>query len=110
VEADQDDSLWYLDSRATNHVFGCWRAFIDIDTSIHHIVKFGDGSEVTIEGSNTVVLKGKMGEHLPLMRVYYVPRLTSNIINLDQLDEEGYDIHMRGGILQIHNDKRRLVA
>jgi hypothetical protein len=34
---------------------GCRRAFVDIDTLIRGTVKFGDGSEVAIEGSGTVL-------------------------------------------------------
>jgi hypothetical protein len=55
AEADYDDSLWCLNSGTTNHMLGCRRAFIDIDTSIRGTLKFDDGSEVTIEGSGTVM-------------------------------------------------------
>jgi hypothetical protein len=53
AEADCDDSLWCLNSGTTNHMLGCRRAFID--TSIRGTLKFDDGSEVTIEGSGTVM-------------------------------------------------------
>jgi hypothetical protein len=53
--APRDESLWYLDSRATNHMSRCRGAFIDIDTAIRGSVKIGDGSEVAIEGSGTVL-------------------------------------------------------
>jgi hypothetical protein len=36
---------------------GCRRAFIDIDTSVRCTIKFGDGSEVAIEGSGTVLFE-----------------------------------------------------
>jgi hypothetical protein len=42
--------------------------------------------------------------------VYFIPRLTSNIISLGQLDEAGCDIRIRHGLLKIHDDHRRLVA
>jgi hypothetical protein len=73
-ESERNDLLWYLDSGATNHMFGCRRAFINIDTSIRDTVKFSDGSEVAIEGSSTLLFEGKTREHLPLMGVYYIPR------------------------------------
>jgi hypothetical protein len=59
-----------------------WGAFIDIDTTNRDSVKFGDGSKVVIEGSGTVLFEGKTGEHIPLMGVYFIPRLTTNIISL----------------------------
>ena len=52
---ERDDSLWYLDSGATNHMMGCRDAFIHMDMAIRGTIKFGDGSEVTIEGSGTVL-------------------------------------------------------
>jgi hypothetical protein len=70
-ETKRDDSLWYLDSGATNLMPGCHRAFVDIDTSIRGTVKFGDGSEVAIEGSGTVLFEGKTGEHHPLTGVFH---------------------------------------
>jgi hypothetical protein len=36
-----------------------------------------------------VVFEGKLGEHLPLTGVYYILRLTTSIISLNQLDEGG---------------------
>jgi transposase InsO family protein len=109
-ETEWDDSLWYMDSGATNHMSGCRLAFVDIDTSIRGTVKFGDGSEVAIEGSGTVLFEGKTGEHLPLTGVYFIPWLTTNIISLGQLDEGGCDVHAHHGVLRIRDDKGRLVA
>ena len=61
-------------------------AFVNIDSGIRGSVRFGDGSEVEIEGAGTVLFEGKTGEHLPLMGVYFIPRLTTNIVSLGQLD------------------------
>ncbi|XP_066342303.1 uncharacterized protein [Miscanthus floridulus] len=73
-------------------------------------VKFGDGSEVAIEGSGTVLFEGKTGEHLPLMGVYFIPRLTTNIVSLGQLDEGGCDVHAKHGVLRVHDENGRLIV
>jgi hypothetical protein len=109
-EAPQDESLWYPKSVLTNHMSGCRGAFIDIDTAIHGNVKFGYGSEVAIEGSSIVLFEGKTNEHIPLMRVYFIPRLTTNIVSLRQLDEGGCDVHARHDVLEIRDDRERLIA
>jgi hypothetical protein len=57
-------------------------AFIDLDTAIRGTVRFGDGSEVEIHGSGTILFEGKTGEHLSLTGVYFIPRLVSNIVSL----------------------------
>jgi len=89
---------------------GCRDTFIHMDMAICGTVKFGDGSEVTIEGSGTVLFEGKTGEHLPLTGVYFIPRLTTNIISLGQLDEGSCDVHTKDGVLRIRDDKGQLIA
>ena len=85
-------------------------AFIHMDMAIRGTIKFGDGLEVTIEGSGTVLFEGKTGEHLPLTGVYFIPRLTTNIISLGQLDEGSCDVHTKDGVLRIRDDKGQLIA
>jgi hypothetical protein len=107
---DHDDTVWYLDSGATNHMCGARSAFSHLDTNVMGTVSFGDGSVAKIEGRGTILFAGKDGSHRPLTGVYFIPRLTSNIISLGQLDEAGCDIRIRHGLLKIHDDNRRLVA
>jgi hypothetical protein len=107
-EAEQDNSLWYVNSAAMNHMSGCRGAFID--TTICGTVKFGDGSEVAIEGSDTILFEAKIGEHLPLTDIYYIPRLMMNIISLGQLDEGGCDVHAHHGVLQIRDNNGCLIV
>jgi transposase InsO family protein len=73
-------------------------------------VKFGDMSEVAIEGSSTVLFEAKTGEHLPLMGVYDILRLVTNIISLDQLDEGNYDVRARHDVLHIRNNNECLIV
>lgn len=89
---------------------GSRSTFLDIDTFVCGTVRFSDNSEVAIERSGTVLFEAGNGEHLPLTGVYFIPRLTTNIVNLSQLDEAGCDIHTKHGVLRIHNDKGRLIA
>jgi hypothetical protein len=108
-EAERDDTLWYLDSGATNHMSGCRDAFIDIDTSIGGSVRFGDDSRVPIEGFGTVLFEGKTGQHIPLTGVYFIPKLTSIIVSLGQLEEGECDVQMKDGILRVRDDHDRLI-
>jgi hypothetical protein len=108
-DAARDDALWYLDSGATNHMTGNRNAFVNIDTAVSGVVRFGDGSEVAIEGAGSVLFEGKTGEHLPLTGVYFIPRLTHNIISLGQLDEGGCDVHTKAGMLRVRDEHGRLI-
>jgi hypothetical protein len=64
----------------------------------------------TIEGRGTVLLQCKNGEHKALIGVYLIPRLTSSIVSLDQLEEAGCCILLHGGYLKILNQKGVLLA
>lgn len=89
-EEDAHDDAWYLDIGASNHISGCQASFAEMDEGVTGSVKFGDGSVVDIRGRGTILFNFRNGEHRALTRVYYVPRLRSNIVSLGQLDENGY--------------------
>ena len=44
------------------------------------------------------------------MGVYFIPRLTTNIISLGQLDERSCDVHTKDGVHRIRYDKGQLIA
>jgi hypothetical protein len=73
---------WVLDTGATNHMTGSRHVFSELDSGVTGTVKFGDGSVVNIEGKGTVLFALRSGEHRRLDGVYYIPRLTTNIVSL----------------------------
>jgi hypothetical protein len=42
------------------------------------------------------MFNGKNGEHRAFVRVYYIPKLNTNILNIDQLDEIGFQPSLMG--------------
>jgi hypothetical protein len=106
----RNTTSWVLDTGAMNHMSGARMAFAELDTAVRGSVSFGDGSVASIEGCGTVLFNCKNGEHRSFAGVYYIPRLTSNIISLGQLDEAGYKINIDNGILRIREQSRRLLA
>jgi hypothetical protein len=107
---DREPNRWVLDSGATNHMTGARGAFAELDRGIHGIVCFGDGSVVEIEGGGTVVFNCKNEEHHALTGVYYITRLTADIISLGQLEEVGCRIVMDASVLKIFEPGRKLLA
>ena len=101
---------WVLDTGATNHMTGARNVFAELDTSISGTVKFGDGSVVNIHGKGTVLFVCRTGEHRQLDGVYYIPRLTTNIISLGQMDETGFKVDIESGILRLFDPDRQLLA
>ena len=87
---DQDPKRWVLDTGATNQMTGSRGAFSELDTSIVSTVRFGDVSVVKIKGRGTILFTCKNREHRTLANAYFIPRLTTNIISVGQLDEVGF--------------------
>ena len=85
-------SVWYLDTGASNHMTGDASQFFELNFAMGGLVKFGDGSTVSIEGRGTVLFQTRSGEHKALTDVYYIPKLKSNIVSLGQLEERGCKI------------------
>jgi Zinc knuckle len=100
---------WYLDSGASNHMTGCRDHFTTLDTMTGGKVKLGDGFEVSIRGRGIVLIQGCIGEHRALTDVYYIPKLTTNIINLGQLEEHGCRIELMAGNLQVFDQEGKLL-
>jgi hypothetical protein len=109
-EKNRDTTSLVLDTGATNHMSGAQMAFAELDTAVRGSVSFGDVSVAKIEGCGIVLFNCKNGEHRSFTGVYYIPRLTSNIISIGQLDEAGYKINIDNGVLRICEQSRRLRA
>ena len=107
---DRDPKRWVLDTGATNHMTGSRAAFSDLDTGIVGTVRFGDDSVVKIAGRGTILFACKNGEHRTLANAYFIPRLTTNIISVGQLDEVGFQVLVEGGVMRIRDEERRLLA
>jgi hypothetical protein len=76
--------------------------------SWNHLLR--DGSVTSIEGRGTALLKCKNGAHKALTGVYLIPRLTVNIVSLDQLEEGGCRILLFEGYLRVWDHRGVLLA
>ena len=99
--ASSAPALWYLDTRATNHMSGCRKFFCELVESTTGFIKFGDNSRIRIEGKGEILINQKNGEILRLCNVLSVPQLTANVLSLGRLDEEGCRMTMEGGKLTV---------
>lgn len=99
-----------LDTDTTNHMMGTRAVFAELNTSVTGTVKFGDDSVVDIEGKGTVLFACKTDEHHRLDGVYYIPHLTTNIVSLGQMDEDGFKVDIEPSILCLYDLQRQLLA
>ena len=56
-----------------------------------------------IEGKGSVRVECKSGEQLHLTEVYFVPSLSSNIISLAKLSEDGNRVVLEGTLMSIRD-------
>jgi hypothetical protein len=89
---------------------GSCAAFRDLDTIMCGMIHFRDDSVVLIKGSSSVLFMCKNGEHHMFTGVYYIPRLTMNIISVGQLNETGYDIRIKEGVMSLREPSGCLLA
>jgi transposase InsO family protein len=104
------ESSWYLDSGASNHMTGNPDKFAELDRTVHGKVRFGDGSAVEICGRGAILMQCLTGEHRVLSDVYLIPRLKSNIISLGQLEENGCKYTGEDGVMTIWDKSRKVLA
>ncbi|GJV03970.1 zinc finger, CCHC-type containing protein [Tanacetum coccineum] len=104
-----DESLWYLDNGASNHMTEVRTHFKEIDEKISGRVRFGNGSYVEIKGRGSILLECKNKEQRIIPNVYYIPNLKSNILSLGQLTENGCKIIMQNNLLLLHGQDQKLL-
>ena len=102
--------MWYLDTRASNHMIGKKSFFHTIDENIKGRVKFGDGSMIPYEGKGNVSVTFKTGEVLIIPNVLYLPDLKTNILSLGKLDNQGCKTILNRGFLKIRDKFGRLLT
>lgn len=52
----------------------------------------------------------KNGEKRPFMGVYFILRLTTNIVGLEKLEEAGYNIAIGSGVLKLREPSGQLLV
>jgi hypothetical protein len=78
-----------------------WAVFAELDMAMTM-------TQMTEMG--TVEFLCKNGERRSFVGVYFIPRLTVNIVSVGQLDEARFDIHVKTGKMDIHGPDGRLLA
>ena len=105
-----NDTMWYLDSGASNHMCGHKYLFKEMQNIEDGHVSFGDASKVEVKGRGTIHYLQNDGLTGSIQNVYYVPDLKTNILSMGQLTDKGYSIFLKDWLLHLKHKQGRLVA
>ncbi|XP_060179691.1 uncharacterized protein LOC132609635 [Lycium barbarum] len=73
-------------------------------------VKFGDNSRIVVKGKGKVKLQTKSLSMQIISDIYFALDLKTNLISVDQLYENGYDVSIKHGICRIQDSNHGLIV
>ena len=84
-------STWFLDSGASNHMTSVEHSFLDSHPYLgKEKITTANGDQLLISGVGTITLSSVTGQSITLSNVYFVPKLSANLLSVGQLIDEGY--------------------
>jgi Zinc knuckle len=98
------DTVWYLDTGASNHMTGHKHLFTKM-IELAGTVSFGDASKVEVKEKGNVKFLQKNGKLRMVEDVYYIPEIKMNILSVGQLIENGFKIFMKKRTLYLKNSR-----
>ena len=104
------NSVWYLDTGASNHMCGDESFFSELTKVEAGLVSCGDDSKMVIKGRGTIRHMQKDGRVGEIRDVYYIPEMKSNILSIGQIVEKGNSIMIKNQVLYLKDKQGRLAA
>nr|GFA49495.1 zinc finger, CCHC-type [Tanacetum cinerariifolium] len=99
----KQDSLWYLDNGASNHMTGIREHFKELDEKVSGKVRFEDGSYIKINGKGSILIECNDEKQRIISHVYYISDLKSNLLSLEQFTEIGCKVVMEDDELRLYD-------
>lgn len=86
------NNVWYVDSGATNHMCNCQENMVNFQNFSKPLeVNVANGEKVSTCGQGSVLVNLKGGIKT-ISNVYYVPKLSANLLSVSELNRKGYSV------------------
>ncbi|GAA0168536.1 hypothetical protein LIER_40584 [Lithospermum erythrorhizon] len=99
-EVLRDKKMWFIDSGCSNHMCNEEGMFTNLGKDFAHFVKPGYNTRMEVAGKGDVKIFLN-GLNYTITDVYYVPDLKNNLLSVDQLQERGLTILLKGKVCSI---------
>lgn len=100
---------WYLESGGSTHMTERNDWFVKINCAMKNKLKFTDNTNIMVEGISDILIMMRDDRHSLIKYVLYILRMKCNLLNIGQLLEKGYKIHMENKGLRVMDAKRVLI-
>ena len=85
-----------MDNECINQITGNKERFTSLDNSIKFGIKLGDDHLVDTLGKGTISVIKKQNETKEILDVYYVQGLKHNLLSVDHLSQNDYEVTFKG--------------
>lgn len=106
IEADS----WYIDSGATSHMCCDRSVMCDFVSTKSLEVKVANGDKLYTEGIGTVRIKLTNGIIKTISNVYYVPRLSGNLLSVSSMVKKGFKVVFSSSGCHVYDNKVQVVS
>ena len=104
--AEVPNNTWWLDSGCTTHVSNIMQGFLSIQTTRPNekFVLMGNRMKALVEDVGTYRLILDSRHHLDLLKTFYVPSISRNLVSLSKLDKAGYVFKFGSGCFSLYKN------
>ena len=110
VNEETQQNMWYLDTGCSNYMCGDKKVFSELDKLFNNTVKSGNNSTVFVMAKGKVITQTKGNSTHTISNVLFVPDLKTNLLNMGQLQEKGYEIFIKDEVCLVCDVKIGLIA
>lgn len=114
VAAELHENCWYVDSGASLHMCRDKKWMYNVSPSTINNIKVADNKTVAVKGSGNVDFQIKDSDgiirKIQVRNVLYVPSLTTNLLSVNQMVNNGCDVRFEKDGCKVYQNKKLILT